>query len=107
MKHSLSLFSLSFVYDLLNEVLNCSFCPFIHTQTNFHHQILSDQLHKAIKHLSQNNGFAELVFYLEACESGSMFKGMLEDDLGVYAITAANERESSWGEYINIFESIN
>jgi hypothetical protein len=59
----------------------------------------TDQLHKAIKSLAKNGGFAELVFYLEACESGSMFKGLLEEDLGVYAITAANENESSWGEF--------
>jgi hypothetical protein len=35
--------------------------------------------------------------YLEACESGSMFEGLLEDDLSVYATTAANGHESSWG----------
>ena len=28
-----------------------------------------------------------------------MFKGLLEDDLGIYATTAANEMESSWGTY--------
>ena len=40
-----------------------------------------------------------MVLYIEACESGSMFKGLLEDDLGIYATTAANEMESSWGTY--------
>lgn len=61
--------------------------------------LYADQLHKAIKHLKKHHGFAEMVLYIEACESGSMFKGLLEDDLGIYAVTAANEKESSWGVY--------
>lgn len=35
--------------------------------------------------------------YIEACESGSIFEGLLEDDLRIYATTAANAHESSWG----------
>jgi legumain len=34
--------------------------------------------------------YKELVFYIEACYSGSMFKGILSENIGVYAITAAN-----------------
>lgn len=41
--------------------------------------------------------FKNLVFYLEACESGSMFEGMSID--GVYALSASNPTESSWGTY--------
>ena len=40
--------------------------------------------------------YKELVFYLEACESGSMFQ-TLPKDIGVFATTAANAQESSWG----------
>ncbi|OQR87248.1 vacuolar-processing enzyme [Achlya hypogyna] len=43
--------------------------------------------------------YKELVFYLEACESGSMFKGLLPDDINAFVTTAANEKESSWGTY--------
>lgn len=43
--------------------------------------------------------YNELVFYLEACESGSMFEGILADDINLYATTAANAYESSWGTY--------
>ena len=42
--------------------------------------------------------YKELVFYLEACESGSMFKN-LPDDMGIFATTAANATQSSWGTY--------
>ncbi|KAF3600878.1 hypothetical protein F2Q69_00032977 [Brassica cretica] len=39
------------------------------------------------------------VFYLEACESGSIFEGLLEEGLNIYATTASNAVESSWGTY--------
>lgn len=44
-----------------------------------------------------------LVFYLEACESGSMFTGLLDPSLPIYATTAANGEESSWGTYCPTF----
>jgi legumain len=44
-------------------------------------------------------GFAQLVFYLEACESGSIFEGTLPANISVYATTASNAEESSWGCY--------
>jgi len=37
-------------------------------------------------------------FYMEACESGSMFPG-LPTDSKIFAVTAANAKESSWGYY--------
>lgn len=35
----------------------------------------------------------------EACESGSIFQGLLSDSLNIYATTASNAVESSWGTY--------
>lgn len=43
--------------------------------------------------------YKQLVFYLEACESGSMFSGLLPSNWRIYATTAANPSESSWGTY--------
>jgi len=43
--------------------------------------------------------FKNLVFYMEACESGSMFDGLLPEDLGVYALTAAAPDEPSFAYY--------
>lgn len=57
--------------------------------------------------------FGELVFYLEACEAGSvgpcnsyllstilqMFEGLLPNDVNILAVTASNATESSWGTY--------
>jgi hypothetical protein len=42
---------------------------------------------------------ATQVFYLEACESGSIFEGLLPEDIDIYATTASNAEESSWGTY--------
>jgi legumain len=44
-------------------------------------------------------GFAQLVFYIEACESGSIFEGTLPANINIYATTASNAQESSWGCY--------
>jgi len=41
--------------------------------------------------------YKKLVFYLETCESGSMFQGLTTP--GVYALSAASPYESSWGTY--------
>jgi hypothetical protein len=39
------------------------------------------------------------VVYTEACESGSIFDGMLPNNTNIFVTTAANGRESSWGCY--------
>ena len=43
--------------------------------------------------------FKKLVMYVEACESGSMFKEILPDNINVFATTAANESTSSYACY--------
>jgi legumain len=58
------------------------------------------QLAAALKAMKERAMFGELVFYMEACESGSMFEGgVLPDGSSMYAVTASNARESSWGYY--------
>lgn len=42
--------------------------------------------------------YSELVFYLEACESGSMFAS-LPKNTKIFALSAANPDESSWAAY--------
>ncbi|XP_068634593.1 vacuolar-processing enzyme [Aristolochia californica] len=43
--------------------------------------------------------YKEMVIYVESCESGSIFEGLMPEDLNVYATTASNAEESSWGTY--------
>ena len=62
-------------------------------------ELYADQLHSAFENMHSNNMYKQLVFYLETCESGSMFSNTLKDNLNIYAVTAANPTESSWGTY--------
>jgi len=59
----------------------------------------SKELIQALTTANQKGLFRQLVFYLEACESGSMFEKKLPSNINIYAITAANAKESSWGTY--------
>jgi len=56
------------------------------------------ELHAALKKMHTNKMYKKLVFYMEACESGSMF-----DDATMppnfYATTATDASSSSWGTY--------
>ncbi|XP_040073602.2 legumain [Ixodes scapularis] len=60
-------------------------------------------LSRVIKQMHEQKKFGKLVFYVEACESGSMFENLLPDDINVYATTAANSDESSYACYYDNF----
>lgn len=61
--------------------------------------LYANKLIETLKKMRAADSFKELVFYLEACESGSMFDKILESDLNVYATTAATPHQSSWATY--------
>jgi legumain len=52
-----------------------------------------------------NKMFNKLTMYLETCESGSMFEDMSIP--GVYALSASNPTESSWGSYCGSEAQVN
>uniref|UniRef100_A0A453S9L7 Vacuolar-processing enzyme n=1 Tax=Aegilops tauschii subsp. strangulata TaxID=200361 RepID=A0A453S9L7_AEGTS len=49
------------------------------------------------KHASKS--YSNMIIYVEACECGSIFEGLMPQDLNIYVTTAANAEESSWGAY--------
>jgi legumain len=61
--------------------------------------LYGDDLVDVLKKKHAAGTYKSLVFYLEACESGSIFEGLLPNDIGIYATTASNAEESSWGTY--------
>jgi len=61
--------------------------------------LYADQFHDTLKYMNKNKMYKEMTVYMEACESGSMFENILEDDLNIYAVSVANSHESSWGTY--------
>ncbi|CAN7942079.1 unnamed protein product [Ixodes hexagonus] len=70
----------------------------------------NDNLHatnlsRVVKLMHTQKKFGKLVFYIEACESGSMFEGLLPDNINVYAMTAANGEECSYSCYYDDFRN--
>ncbi|KAI3756024.1 hypothetical protein L1987_55836 [Smallanthus sonchifolius] len=59
----------------------------------------ANDLIDVLKKKHASGTYKSLVFYLEACESGSIFEGLLPEGLNIYATTASGPNENSWGTY--------
>jgi legumain len=57
--------------------------------------------------MSQKQLYGKLTIYIEACESGSMFSGLLPNNTELYGVTAANPSESSWATYCSPQDVVN
>lgn len=63
-----------------------------------HNPTQADELGAALDTMHGTGMYGQLVFYMEACESGSMFPS-LPNNTRAYATTAADADESSWGTF--------
>lgn len=63
--------------------------------------LYADDLMSALNYMYENGMYQQLVFYMEACQSGSMFDNILGSNISIYATTAANPYESSYAYYYN------
>lgn len=70
-------------------------------------ELYAKDFHEALLYMHTNQMYKEMTVYIEACESGSMFDGILENNLNIYATTAANPSESSWGYYCSPDDVVN
>lgn len=61
--------------------------------------LYATDLNNVIKKMYDQRKYNQMVLYIEACESGSMFDKLLAPNLNVYATTASNPTESSWACY--------
>ncbi|RLN64504.1 hypothetical protein BBJ29_001103 [Phytophthora kernoviae] len=61
--------------------------------------LTASRLKEAMKKMHEKKMYKELVFYMEACESGSMFSSSFMKSINAYVTTAANGFESSWATY--------
>lgn len=61
--------------------------------------LYADQLVAALNYMWTKGMYDKLVMYVEACESGSLFSGLLPNNTRVFATTSANSQEPSWGTY--------
>ncbi|KAF4380914.1 hypothetical protein G4B88_002287, partial [Cannabis sativa] len=58
------------------------------------------QIMEALEFLKHAAGtYRKMVIYVEACESGSIFEGIMPKDMNIYVTTASNAQENSWGTY--------
>merc|ERR1719183_1560426 len=61
----------------------------------------------ALQTMHSKKMYERLVFYMEACNSGSMFDKLLSANMSIYATTAANPKEPSWGTYCPPHDKVN
>ena len=61
--------------------------------------IYADEINSALLIMHKKKMYKELVFYLDACFSGSMFQDLLPNNISIYAVTAAEPGEISFAEY--------
>lgn len=69
--------------------------------------LYAKDLMKALTEMHQKKMYERLVFYMEACNSGSMFDKLLSANMSIYATTAANPKEPSWGTYCPPHDKVN
>lgn len=63
-------------------------------------ELHAKDLQQAIDYMNTTNRYKQMVLYIEACESGSMFdRHKLSPNINVFATTAANGHESSYACY--------
>lgn len=55
-----------------------------------------------LKH--ESGTYKSMVIYVEACEAGSIFEGLLPEEWNIYVTTASNPSESSWATYCPGFD---
>eukprot|EP00345_Euplotes_harpa_P019124 CAMPEP_0168335506 /NCGR_PEP_ID=MMETSP0213-20121227/10952_1 /TAXON_ID=151035 /ORGANISM="Euplotes harpa, Strain FSP1.4" /LENGTH=417 /DNA_ID=CAMNT_0008340451 /DNA_START=14 /DNA_END=1267 /DNA_ORIENTATION=+ len=69
--------------------------------------LYATDFHNALLAMKEKQMYNEMTIYIEACESGSMFENILEDNINIYATTAANPSESSWAFYCSPADVVN
>lgn len=52
-----------------------------------------------LKKKHESRTYKSMVIYVEACEAGSIFDGLLQKEWNIYVTTASNPSESSWATY--------
>lgn len=57
-----------------------------------------------LKKKHQMGTYKSMVIYVEACEAGSIFEGLLPKEWNIYVTTASNPEESSWATYCPGFD---
>jgi legumain len=66
----------------------------------FPHQYLyANQLISAFGTMYKNKMYEKMVVYLEACDSGSMFQGLLDPSWNIYAVSSSKHNQATYATY--------
>ncbi len=55
-----------------------------------HQPLYTPQLLETLLNMNSKKMYRKMVIYIEACHSASLFEGLLPNDIGIYAVVAAN-----------------
>ncbi|BES91182.1 legumain [Nesidiocoris tenuis] len=58
--------------------------------------LYADQLNDALKTMKRKGSYGKMAIFVEACDAGSMFDSIIDDDNNVFALTAAAPDEFSF-----------
>ncbi|KAK7311411.1 hypothetical protein RJT34_09543 [Clitoria ternatea] len=61
--------------------------------------LFASELNDALKKKHASGTYKSIVFYVDACEAGSMFRGLLPEDYNIYVMAASDVGEGSWSTY--------
>eukprot|EP01134_Creolimax_fragrantissima_P003204 CFRG3204T1 len=61
--------------------------------------VTSRQLYNTLEKMKDKKMYKKMVFYMEACEAGSMFDNLLPEDWNIFATTASTGHQSSYATY--------
>ncbi|KAK4730059.1 hypothetical protein R3W88_023047 [Solanum pinnatisectum] len=61
--------------------------------------IYAKDLNEVLKKKHDSGTYKKMIFYMEACDSGSMFEGLLDKGLNIYVTTASKADENSFATY--------
>ncbi|KAG8296251.1 hypothetical protein J6590_060920 [Homalodisca vitripennis] len=67
-----------------------------------YHMLYVDQLLVALKRMHHKKMYKKLVFYMDACHSGSMFANILPEDINLFATTSADPNNYAYSTYCDI-----
>ncbi|XP_068202256.1 legumain-like [Palaemon carinicauda] len=62
-------------------------------------ELMADEFAATVTSMHEAGKYKEMLIYIEACESGSMFEDLYPASLKAYGLSASSPSESSWATY--------
>ncbi|XP_066954828.1 legumain-like [Macrobrachium rosenbergii] len=62
-------------------------------------ELMADEFAAVVTSMHDEGKYKEIMIYIEACESGSMFEDLYPASLKAYGLSASSPSESSWATY--------